>query len=58
MKINKTIIIAEDSVNHNGNIKNVKKLIDVTTKAKADYVKFQTTNPKLYISKNVNQDKI
>ena len=35
------IIIAEAGVNHNGNISVAKKLIDVASKAKADYVKFQ-----------------
>lgn len=37
----KTIIIAEAGVNHNGSIDNAKKLIKVASKAKADYVKFQ-----------------
>ena len=40
----KTIIIAEAGVNHNGNIVLAKKLIDVASKAGADYVKFQTFN--------------
>lgn len=39
---NKTIIIAEAGVNHNGSIKIAKKLIDAAAKAGADYVKFQT----------------
>ena len=42
LKQNKTIIIAEAGVNHNGNINMAKKLIDVASKAGADYVKFQT----------------
>ena len=42
LKKNKTIIIAEAGVNHNGNIYLAKKLIDVASKAGADYVKFQT----------------
>ena len=42
LKQNKTIIIAEAGVNHNGNIDVAKKLIDVASKAGADYVKFQT----------------
>ena len=37
-----TIIIAEAGVNHNGDIKTAKKLIDVAAEAKTDYVKFQT----------------
>lgn len=36
------IIIAEAGVNHNGNIKLAKKLIDIASDANADYVKFQT----------------
>ena len=42
LKQNKTIIIAEAGVNHNGYIDEAKKLIDVASKAGADYVKFQT----------------
>jgi len=40
--MNKTIIIAEAGVNHNGNLDNALKLIDVACEAGADYVKFQT----------------
>ena len=38
----KVIIIAEAGVNHNGDIKIAKKLIDVASEAKVDYVKFQS----------------
>lgn len=38
----KTIIIAEAGVNHNGDIKLAKKLIDVASEAGVDYVKFQS----------------
>jgi N-acetylneuraminate synthase/N,N'-diacetyllegionaminate synthase len=38
----KVIIIAEAGVNHNGDIKLAKKLIDVASEAKVDYVKFQS----------------
>ena len=41
----KTLIIAEIGVNHNGNFKYAKKLIDLSKKAGADIVKFQTFNP-------------
>ena len=41
-KNNKTIIIAEAGVNHNGNMLLASKLIDVASKAGADYIKFQT----------------
>lgn len=40
--MNKTYIIAEAGVNHNGNIEIAKKLIDVAVEAKVDAVKFQT----------------
>ena len=42
MFINKTIIIAEAGVNHNGSIIMAKQLVDIASKAGADYVKFQT----------------
>ena len=40
----KTMIIAEAGVNHNGDIKMAKKLIDIAANAGADLVKFQTFN--------------
>ncbi len=40
--MSRVIIIAEAGVNHNGDIKLAKKLIDVAAEAKVDYVKFQT----------------
>ncbi len=39
---NKTIIIAEAGVNHNGNINLALKQVDIASKSRADYVKFQT----------------
>ena len=47
-----TIVIAEAGVNHNGNISIAKKLIDKASKAKADYVKFQTYDVDSLILKN------
>lgn len=38
----RTIVIAEIGVNHNGNLKNGFKLIDFAKKAGADFVKFQS----------------
>ena len=38
----KTIIIAEAGVNHNGDLKIAKELIEAAVLAGADYVKFQT----------------
>jgi N,N'-diacetyllegionaminate synthase len=50
--MNKTKIIAEIGINHNGKISNAKKLIDIAKKSGADSVKFQT-----YITdKLVNND--
>ena len=40
----RTIIIAEAGVNHNGDLDQAKRLIDVAAEAGADYVKFQTLN--------------
>ena len=40
--MNRTLIIAEAGVNHNGDIKLAKKLIDIAANAGTDYVKFQT----------------
>lgn len=40
--MNKTLIIAEAGVNHNGDLSVAKQLIDAAVEAGADYVKFQT----------------
>ena len=53
IKRNKTVIIAEAGVNHNGSIPLAKKLIDVASKAGADYVKFQTFDVDNLILKNI-----
>ena len=42
---NKIIIIAEAGVNHNGILQNAFKLIDLASKAGADFIKFQTFDP-------------
>ena len=44
-------IIAEAGQNHNGQLKMAYKLIDVAKKSGADFVKFQTSIPKLHVSK-------
>lgn len=49
--INKTFIIAEAGVNHNGNLDYAKKLIDVAAESGADAVKFQTFISEKCISK-------
>jgi len=42
MREQRTLIIAEAGVNHNGSLENAKKLIDAASAANADIVKFQT----------------
>ena len=44
-------IIAEAGVNHNGKLKLAYKLVDVAKECGADFIKFQTSIPKLHISK-------
>ena len=51
-KKNKTVIIAEASVNHNGKLKFGKRLIDEAKKAGADIIKFQTYKAKKLTTKN------
>jgi N,N'-diacetyllegionaminate synthase len=51
----KTIIIAEAGVNHNGDIKLAKKLIDIADESGADFVKFQTFNTELLVSKGAQK---
>lgn len=50
--MNKTIIIAEAGVNHNGNMEMAKRLIDEAANAGVDYVKFQTFSADKIASKN------
>jgi N-acetylneuraminate synthase len=45
-------IIAEIGINHNGDIKIAKKLIDVACLAGCDYVKFQKRNPYICVPEN------
>ena len=55
--MNKTIIIAEAGVNHNGDIKTAKKLIDVAADAGVDYVKFQTFKADRVVSPSAKKAK-
>ena len=50
--MNKTIIIAEAGVNHNGDIRIAKQLVDAAAMAGADYVKFQTFKTEELVSKD------
>ena len=51
----KVVIIAEAGVNHNGSFEIAMKLIDVASDAKADFVKFQTYNTDLIVSKKAKK---
>ena len=46
----KITVIAEAGVNHNGDLKLAKKLIEKAAEAGADFIKFQTFNSKLVVS--------
>jgi N-acetylneuraminate synthase/N,N'-diacetyllegionaminate synthase len=52
---NRTFIIAEAGVNHNGDIKLAKKLINVAKDAGADAVKFQTFKAKDVVTQNAEK---
>lgn len=54
---NKTFIIAEAGVNHNGDINLAKKLIDVAVKAGVDAVKFQTWKTELLVTEDAKMAK-
>ena len=47
------IIIAEAGVNHNGNMKLAKKLIDVAANSGADFIIFQTFKTENVVTKKV-----
>jgi len=53
--INKTLIIAEAGVNHNGDINLAKQLVDAAAKAGADFVKFQTFNAERLVTRNAKK---
>ncbi|MBK0401705.1 N-acetylneuraminate synthase [Adhaeribacter sp. BT258] len=53
--MNRTLIIAEAGVNHNGSIELAKKLIDVAVEAGVDYVKFQTFKAENLVSKSAKK---
>ena len=55
----KTYIIAEIGINHNGDLKNALRLIDIAAAAGCDAVKFQKRNPDVCVpehQKNVMRD--
>ena len=53
--MNKTIIIAEAGVNHNGDLDTAMKLVDAAADAGADYVKFQTFKATKLVSKSAHK---
>lgn len=53
--MNKTLIIAEAGVSHNGSIEMAKQLIDVAAVAGVDYVKFQTFKAEKLVTKEAKQ---
>lgn len=53
--MNKTIIIAEAGVNHNGLYNNAIKLVDEAKKSGADYIKFQTFKSSSLVSKDAKK---
>lgn len=55
MKKNKTFIIAEAGVNHNGSFELAKQLVDKAVWAGADCIKFQTFNSKNLVSKDAQK---
>lgn len=57
MKLDQVLIIAEAGVNHNGDIKKAKKLIDIASKAGANVVKFQTFKTEKIVSKKAKKAK-
>lgn len=48
--MNRTRIIAEAGINHDGDFEKAKKLVDVAVKAKADFVKFQSFDSNKLVS--------
>ena len=51
----RTLIIAEAGVNHNGDIKLAKQLIDAAADSGADYVKFQTFSADRIVTKSADK---
>jgi len=53
--MDEVIVIAEAGVNHNGDLDNAIKLIDVAAKAGADFIKFQTFKAKKLVTKQAQK---
>ena len=54
-RIQKTLVIAEAGVNHNGDMKLAKQLVDAASDAGADVVKFQTFQASQLVTENAEQ---
>ncbi|MGY8817452.1 MAG: N-acetylneuraminate synthase family protein, partial [Pseudomonadales bacterium] len=52
---NRTLIIAEAGVNHNGDLDMAKQLVDVAAEAGADLVKFQTFNASRLVTESASK---
>ena len=55
MSKQKTLIIAEAGVNHNGDLNKAKELVDVASEAGADFVKFQTFKAERLVTQKAEQ---
>ena len=53
--MNRTLIIAEAGVNHNGDLEKARQLIEVAAKAGADFVKFQTFKSEKVVTKTAKR---
>ena len=58
MNNQKTLIIAEAGINHNGKIANALKLVKIAKNCDADYVKFQIFDTDLLLNKNFSDKKL
>jgi|TARA_Y100000294_G_scaffold177367_1_gene202520 sialic acid synthase SpsE len=55
--MNKTLIIGEAGINHNGDFNKAKRLIDIAKYANVDCVKFQLFDPKNIVNKDIKSKK-
>ena len=53
--MSKVILIAEAGVNHNGDIKIAKKMVEIAAKSGADIIKFQTAVPELVMTRTAKK---